>query len=212
MGIIVSESSSFISPIEHIIEDAKQGKVFILIDDEQRENEGDLVVLAEKITSDVINFMITHGSGIVCLSITEDFMYKLGLEFMPKRHVNDNSASFATSIDARYGITTGVSAHDRAHTILTVVNENVTKDDFVTPGHIFPIVSKKGGVLERSGHTEASVEIAKIAGSAPIAVVCELMNSDGTMSRMPDIIEFSQRHNIKVTSIDKLIQYVKANW
>ncbi|WDM85308.1 3,4-dihydroxy-2-butanone-4-phosphate synthase [Ehrlichia sp. JZT12] len=211
MGIIVSESSSFISPIEHIVEDAKQGKIFVLVDDEQRENEGDLVVLAEKVTSDSINFMITHGSGIVCLSITEDFMYKLGLEFIPKRHVNNNSASFATSIDARYGITTGVSASDRARTILTVVNQNVTKDDFVTPGHIFPIVSKKGGVLERSGHTEASVEIAKIAGLTPVAVVCELMNPDGTMSRLPDIIEFSQRYGVKVTSIDKLIQYVKTH-
>ena len=211
MGIIVSESSSFISPIEHIIEDAKQGKLFILVDDEQRENEGDLVVLAEKVTSDSINFMITHGSGIVCLSITEDFMHKLGLEFIPKRHVNNNSASFATSIDARYGITTGVSAYDRARTILTVVNQDVTKDDFVTPGHIFPIVSKKGGVLERSGHTEASVEIAKIAGLSPVAVVCELMNPDGTMSRLPDNIEFSQRYGVKVTSIDKLIQYVRAH-
>ena len=211
MGIIVSESSSFISPIEHIIEDARQGKIFILIDDEQRENEGDLVILAEKVTSDAINFMITHGSGIVCLSITEDLMYKLELEFIPKRHVNDNSASFATSIDVRYGITTGVSAHDRASTILRVVDQNVTKDDFVTPGHIFPIVAKKGGVLERSGHTEASVEIAKIAGLAPVAVVCELMNPDGTMSRMPDIIEFSQRYNVKVTSIEKLIQYVKTH-
>ena len=211
MGIIVSESSSFISPIEHIIEDAKQGKVFVLVDNEQRENEGDMVVLAEKVTSDSVNFMIRHGSGIVCLSITEDFMHKLGLEFMPKRHVNDNSASFATSIDARYGVTTGVSACDRAHTILTAVNQSVTKDDFVTPGHIFPIVSKKGGVLERSGHTEASVEIAKIAGLTPVAVVCELMNPDGTMSRLPDIIEFAQRYGIKVTSIDKLIQYVKAH-
>ncbi|MGN7618920.1 MAG: 3,4-dihydroxy-2-butanone-4-phosphate synthase [Ehrlichia sp.] len=211
MGIIVSESSSFISPIEHIVEDAKQGKLCILVDDEQRENEGDLIVLAEKVTSDAINFMITHGSGIVCLSITEDLMYRLGLEFMPKRHVNDNSASFATSIDARYGITTGVSACDRASTILAVVDRNVQKDDFVTPGHIFPIVSKKGGVLERSGHTEASIEVAKIAGLAPVAVVCELMNPDGTMSRLPDIIKFSQHHGIKVTTIDRLIQYVKAH-
>ncbi|CAI27524.1 3,4-dihydroxy-2-butanone 4-phosphate synthase [Ehrlichia ruminantium] len=211
MGIIVSENPSFISSIEDIIEDAKAGKVFVLIDDEQRENEGDLVVLAEKVTTDAINLMVTHGSGIVCLSITEDLMYKLGLELIPRRNINNNSASFATSIDARYGITTGVSVHDRVRTILTAVSKNVTMDDLVTPGHIFPIVSKKGGVLERLGHTEASVDIARIAGLTPAAVVCELMNPDGTMSRLSDIIEFSQRYDIKVTTIAKLVEYINTH-
>ena len=200
-----------ISSIRDVLEDAASGKPFILVDGENRENEGDFIVLAEKVTPESINFMITHGSGIVCLAMDQSIADSLGLRLMDRSNVDDLYTAFATSIGARYGIGTGVSAQDRANTILAAVDNGATSSDIVTPGHVFPVIAKNGGVLERPGHTEGAVEIAKILSATPAAAICEAMNLDGTMSRLRDLIEFSQKYDIKITTMEKLIEYISQN-
>lgn len=206
--------SADISSIESILEDARSGKLFILVDDENRENEGDLIILAEKVKPEHIAFMVRYGSGIVFLAMTNLHMSKLDLEFMRRSNVDEKlipHTAFTTSIDARHGITTGVSADDRVRTILTAVDQKSTKNDIITPGHVFPIIANEGGVLARNGHTEASVEIAKLVGCNHAAVGCELVNDDGSMMRLPELLEFAKQHKIKLTTIEKLISYVKKH-
>ncbi len=209
MGVYASVNTHGISSIESVLEDARSGKLFILVDNENRENEGDLVVLAEKVRPEHIAFMVRYGAGIVCLSMTVSHMQNLNIGFMEKKNVYDDHTAFATSIDASYGIATGVSAEDRAKTILTAINNNSTPDDIVTPGHVFPVIANEGGVLKRAGHTEASVEIARLVGMNHAAVICELVNDDGSMMRLPDMLKFAVQHEIKLTTIDKLICYLK---
>ncbi|WFW29868.1 MAG: 3,4-dihydroxy-2-butanone-4-phosphate synthase [Wolbachia endosymbiont of Menacanthus eurysternus] len=207
-----STNLSDISSVEDVLEDAYSGKLFILVDDENRENEGDLVVLAEKLKPKHVTSMVRYGTGIVFLAMTAPHMSRLGLEFMKKSNVNEKlipHTAFTTSIDARYGITTGVSSYDRTHTILTAINEKSTQNDIITPGHVFPIIANDGGVLARNGHTEASVEIAKLVGFSHTAVGCELVNDDGSMMRLPQLLKFAKQHKIKLTTIDRLIKYVK---
>ncbi|APR97980.1 3,4-dihydroxy-2-butanone-4-phosphate synthase [Wolbachia endosymbiont of Folsomia candida] len=198
-----------ISSVEDVLEDARLGKLFILVDDENRENEGDLIVLAEKIKPEHMAFMVNYGTGIVCLAMTKSHMENLNLNFMEKKNVSDNHTAFTTSIDARYGITTGVSAEDRTKTILTAIDKDSTQDDIITPGHVFPLIANEGGVTKRAGHTEASVEIAKLVGLDHSAVICELVNDDGSMMRLPELLKFAEHHKIKLTTIDKLISYVE---
>ncbi|MDN5248032.1 MAG: 3,4-dihydroxy-2-butanone-4-phosphate synthase [Wolbachia endosymbiont of Tyrophagus putrescentiae] len=208
-AICVSES---ISSVESVLEDARSGKMFILVDGEDRENEGDIIVLAEKVKPEHIAFMVRYGTGIVFLAMTRSHMDRLNLEFMKRSNVDEKlmpHTAFTTSIDARYGITTGVSADDRAHTILTAVSPESTGGDIITPGHVFPIIANENGVLARHGHTEASVEIAKLAGLNCAAVGCEVVNDDGSMMRLPELLKFAEQHQIKLTTIDKLISYVK---
>jgi 3,4-dihydroxy 2-butanone 4-phosphate synthase/GTP cyclohydrolase II len=196
-----------ISPIEEIIEEAKQGKMFVLVDDPNRENEGDLVIPAEFATPEMINFMATYGRGLVCLSITTSHAKILNLNLMSSNNKSRFGTAFTQSIEAAEGVTTGISAYDRAHTIKTAINDNVKPEDVVSPGHIFPIISQEGGVLIRAGHTEASVDIAKIAGHKPAAVICEIMNEDGTMARLPELIKFAKNHQLKIGTISDLIAY-----
>ena len=209
---IAANMPTGIAPIEEVLEDARLGNLFILVDDENRENEGDVIILAEKVKPEHVAFMVRYGSGIVFLAMTNLHRERLSLDFMKKHNVDEKlvpHTAFTTSIDARYGITTGVSADDRAHTILTAINEKSTKDDIITPGHVFPIIAHKGGVLARGGHTEASVEITKLVGINHAAVGCELINENGSMMRLPDLIKFAEQHKIKITTIDRLIVYIK---
>ncbi len=192
---------------EEAIEDFKQGKMIILADEEDRENEGDLTIAAEFITPEIINFMAKYGRGLICLPMTNEMADKLELPLMTQRNGSKFGTNFTVSIEAREGVTTGISAFDRAHTILTAVNPNSKARDIVTPGHIFPLRANNGGVLIRAGQTEGSVDLAKLAGLTPAAVICEIMNEDGTMSRMPDLEKFSKEHDIKIATIKDLIQY-----
>ncbi len=192
---------------EEAIEDFKQGKMIILADDEDRENEGDLTIAAEFITPEIINFMAKYGRGLICLPMTNEMADKLELPLMTQRNGSKFGTNFTVSIEAREGVTTGISAFDREHTILTAVNPNSKARDIVTPGHIFPLRANNGGVLIRAGQTEGSVDLAKLAGLTPAAVICEIMNEDGTMSRMPDLEKFSKEHDIKIATIKDLIQY-----
>ncbi len=192
---------------EEAIEDFKQGRMIILADDEDRENEGDLTIAAEFITPEIINFMAKYGRGLICLPMTNEMADKLELPLMTQRNGSKFGTNFTVSIEAREGVTTGISAFDRAHTILTAVNPNSKARDIVTPGHIFPLRANNGGVLIRAGQTEGSVDLAKLAGLTPAAVICEIMNEDGTMSRMPDLEKFSKEHDIKIATIKDLIQY-----
>ena len=198
---------NFLSPIREIIKDAKLGKLFILVDDKDRENEGDLVVAASKCNYKKINFMITHGRGLVCLALTKKKVTQLGLPLMSSVNKSRMQTAFTVSIESKKGITTGISAFDRARTIKTAINKKTRKRDIVSPGHVFPLVSRNGGVLERAGHTEASVDIVKLARLNPSAVICEVMNQDGRMSRTKDLIKFSKKHKIKIGSISDLIAY-----
>ncbi|MCU7611108.1 3,4-dihydroxy-2-butanone-4-phosphate synthase [Anaplasma capra] len=208
----VEQAAEVFVPVDKVVEAASRGEAFVLLDDEERENEGDLVVLADKVDVEVMNMMIRCGSGIVCLALSAQHADRLGLTLMPRRNAKDSCAAFTTSIDARYGVTTGVSAYDRVTTILTAVAEHSTADDIVTPGHVFPIVADSGGVAKRAGHTEASVEIAKLAGAKTgAAVICELMNPDGTMSRLPEIVTFAREHGIGVTTIKGLVEYLGSS-
>jgi 3,4-dihydroxy 2-butanone 4-phosphate synthase / GTP cyclohydrolase II len=196
-----------VSKIEEAIGDIRAGRLVILVDDEDRENEGDLTLAAEFVTPEAINFMARHGRGLICLSITEEKAQALRLPPM----VHDNSSAFGTaftvSIEARRGVSTGISAHDRATTIRTAVAENAKPEDLVRPGHVFPIIARKGGVLVRSGQTEGSVDLARLAGCVPAGVICEIMNEDGTMARMADLERFSAEHNLRIVSIKDLIEY-----
>ncbi len=196
-----------LSTIEEAIEDIRDGKMIILVDDEDRENEGDLTLAAEFVTPEAINFMARHGRGLICLSITEEKAQELQLPPM----VHDNSSAFGTaftvSIEARRGVSTGISAHDRATTIRTAIAENAKSEDLVRPGHVFPIIARKGGVLVRTGQTEGSTDLARLAGCVPAGVICEIMNEDGTMGRMPDLERFSAEHNLRIVAIKDLIEY-----
>ena len=195
------------SSIEEAIEDVRQGKMIVIVDDEDRENEGDLMIAAEKITPEFINFMARFGRGLICLALTEERTRELGLSMM----VDDNQSAFETpftiSIDARHGISTGISAADRAHTIKVAIDPESIKSDLVKPGHIFPLRAKDGGVLVRMGQTEASVDMARLAGLNPCGVICEIMNEDGTMARVPHLIEFIKEHGLKMITTKDLAEY-----
>lgn len=193
--------------IEEAIEEFKKGHMVIMVDDEDRENEGDLVVAAEKITPEIVNFMINHGRGLLCLSLHEQDVKRLKLPLMIKENHSKYNTAFTISIEAAHGVTTGISAYDRAHTIKVAINPNSTADDVVAPGHIFPLLAKPGGVLQRQGHTEASVDLAKLAGFSPNAAICEILNDDGTMARVPDLIKFGKKHKIKMMCIQDLVAY-----
>lgn len=197
----------YLSSIEEIVEDARKGRMFILVDDEDRENEGDIVIPAEKATPEVINFMAKHARGLICLSITQERSRELGLQLMARHNESRHETAFTVSIEAREGVTTGISAADRAHTVQVAIDPAKGRDDIVSPGHIFPLVARPGGVLVRTGHTEAAVDIARLAGLNPSGVICEIMNDDGTMARMPDLVKFAQFHNLKIGRIADLIAY-----
>jgi 3,4-dihydroxy 2-butanone 4-phosphate synthase/GTP cyclohydrolase II len=196
-----------ISSIEEIIEDARNGRMFILVDAENRENEGDLIIPAEKATPEAINFMARFGRGLICLAMTEQRASELQLELMSRSNQSRHTTNFTVSIEAREGITTGISAYDRAHTIATAIDPEKTHHDVVSPGHVFPLVAREGGALVRAGHTETAVDLARLAGLYPAGVICEIMNDDGTMARMPDLLAFSQRHGLKIGTIADLIAY-----
>ncbi len=200
-------NNEFISSIEEIIEDQKLGKMVIMVDDEDRENEGDLIIPAEKVDDKAINFMATHGRGLICLSLTEERVKELDLPLMSQNNDSRDSTAFTISIEAKEGVTTGISAQDRAVTIHTAIDRSKTKNDIMSPGHVFPLVAKDGGVLLRAGHTEASVDLARLSGNFPAGVICEIMNDDGTMARVPDLIEFAKKHKIKIGRIVDLISY-----
>lgn len=201
----------FLSSIEDVLEDAKNGRMFILVDDEDRENEGDLIIPSQMATPDAINFMATHGRGLICLTMTAERSEELGLEMMSQNNRTRHHTAFTTSIEAAEGVTTGISAADRAHTVAVAIDPTKSKDDIVTPGHVFPIVARRGGVLVRAGHTEAAVDIARLAGLIPSGVICEIMNDDGTMARLPDLVEFAKKHNLKLATIADLIAYRRRN-
>jgi 3,4-dihydroxy 2-butanone 4-phosphate synthase / GTP cyclohydrolase II len=195
------------SKITSIIQDAKKGKMFILVDDKNRENEGDLVIPGSKCNSKIINFMAMHGRGLICLALTKKQIDNLKLPLMSPVNKSRMQTAFTISIEAKKGITTGISAHDRAKTIKVAINPKCKKNDIVSPGHVFPLVARQGGVLERAGHTEASVDIAKLSKLNPSSVICEVMNEDGRMARLGDLFKFSQKHKIKLASIEDIISY-----
>ena len=195
------------SKITSIIQDAKKGKMFILVDDKDRENEGDLVIPGSKCNSNIINFMAKHGRGLICLALTKKQIDNLKLPLMSPNNKSRMQTAFTISIEAKKGITTGISAHDRAMTIKTAISANAKKKDIVSPGHVFPLVARQGGVLERAGHTEASVDISKLSKLNPSSVICEVMNEDGRMARLKDLFKFSKKHKIKLASIEDLISY-----
>ena len=200
-----------LSPISAIIKEAKKGKIFILVDNKNRENEGDLVIPASKATSKTVNFMAKHGRGLICLALTKKQVDKLSLPLMSAINRARMQTAFTVSIEAKKGITTGISAFDRARTIKVAINKNSKKKDIVSPGHVFPLVARNGGVLERAGHTEASVDISKLAKLNPSSVICEVMNEDGRMARFDDLLQFASRHNLRIGSIEDLISYRLKN-
>jgi 3,4-dihydroxy 2-butanone 4-phosphate synthase/GTP cyclohydrolase II len=197
----------YLSPIEEVIEDARNGKMFILVDAEDRENEGDLVIPAQMCTPEAVNFMAKYGRGLVCLTLTGDRAKQLNLQFMSMNNQSRNQTAFTVSIEAREGISTGISAHDRAHTVSVAIDPTKGATDIVSPGHVFPLVARDGGVLVRAGHTEAAVDISRLAGLYPAGVICEIMNDDGTMARLPDLVPFAQLHGLKIATIADLIAY-----
>lgn len=193
--------------MEEIIGEARNGRMFILVDDEDRENEGDLVVPAQMATPDAINFMATHGRGLVCLAMMRNRIEQLGLPMMSNQNGTRHETAFTVSIEARDGVSTGISAHDRARTISVAIDAAHGADSLVSPGHVFPLVARDGGVLVRAGHTEAAVDVARLAGLVPAGVICEIMNDDGTMARLPDLEKFARRHALKIGTIRDLIAY-----
>ena len=195
------------SPVEEIIEEARNGRMFVLVDDEQRENEGDLVIPAQMATPEAINFMARHGRGLICLALTRERVEELGLLLMEQRNTSRLETAFTVSIEAREGVTTGISAPDRARTVATAIDPARGAHDIVTPGHVFPLIARDGGVLVRTGHTEAAVDLARLAGLNPSGVVCEIMKEDGTMARRDDLIAFAQLHGLKIGTIADLIAY-----
>ena len=197
----------FLSSPEELIDEARNGRMFILVDDEDRENEGDLVFPAQMATPDAINFMAKHGRGLICLALTKQRVEQLGLGLMSRNNETRHSTAFTTSIEAREGVTTGISAADRARTISVAIDASKGPDAIVTPGHVFPLVAQDGGVLIRAGHTEAAVDVARLAGLNPSGVICEIMREDGTMARMDDLVAFAQLHGLKVGTIRDLIAY-----
>ncbi|MBN9563062.1 MAG: 3,4-dihydroxy-2-butanone-4-phosphate synthase [Alphaproteobacteria bacterium] len=204
-NLLTAGLSDYLASAAELIEEARNGRMFILVDDEDRENEGDLIVPAQFATPDAINFMARHARGLVCLAMTRQRVEQLGLSLMSQSNGTRHQTAFTVSIEAREGVTTGISAADRAHTVAVAVNPECGRDDIVTPGHIFPLVAREGGTLVRAGHTEAAVDIARLAGLNPAGVICEIMNDDGTMARLPDLVTFAQRHNLKLGTIADLI-------
>jgi len=196
-----------LATIEEAAEELRQGRMIIIVDDEDRENEGDLVCAAEKVTPEIINFMAVHGRGLICLPMTEERCDELGLPPQTSENTSSMGTAFTISIEAREGVTTGISAADRAKTVLTAVDPGSKASDLARPGHIFPLRAKRGGVLVRVGQTEASVDIARIAGLAPAAVICEIMSDDGTMARFPELEDFAERHRLKIISVAALVRY-----
>jgi 3,4-dihydroxy 2-butanone 4-phosphate synthase/GTP cyclohydrolase II len=197
----------YIAKIEDVIEDARNGKMFILMDADDRENEGDLVIPAQMCTPAAVNFMAKHGRGLICLALTQERANALNIPMMTQVNGTPNQTAFTVSIEAKEGISTGISAHDRAHTISVAIDPTKGPTDIVSPGHVFPLVARHGGALVRAGHTEASVDIARLAGLNPAGVICEIMNDDGTMARLPDLVQFAQFHNLKIGTIADLIAY-----
>ena len=195
------------SKISEILKDAKRGKMFVLVDDESRENEGDLIIPASKVTAKSINFMAKYGRGLICLALTQSQANKLNLSLMSSTNNSRTQTAFTISIDAKKGISTGISAHDRALTIKTAIKKKVSEKDLVKPGHVFPLISKNGGVLVRAGHTEASVDVSKLSKCGASGVICEIMNDDGTMARGKQLFNFTKRHKLKLGKIDDLISY-----
>jgi 3,4-dihydroxy 2-butanone 4-phosphate synthase/GTP cyclohydrolase II len=200
-----------LASIEEAIEDIRNGKMVILVDDEDRENEGDLTMAAELCTPEAINFMAKYGRGLICLSLIPDQVRRLGLPLMVRDNESPFETAFTVSIEARKGVTTGISAHDRAHTIRTAVDPDSGPEDLVSPGHVFPLRARRGGVLVRTGQTEGSVDLARLAGLTPAGVICEIMKDDGTMARMPDLEEFAAEHDLKIVTIADLVSYRMRN-
>ena len=200
-----------VASIEEVLEDLRQGKIIILVDDENRENEGDLTIAAEKVTPESINFMAKYGRGLICLTLSPEIVESLKLTPMVYDNRSSYKTAFTKSIEARQGVTTGISAADRAHTILTAVADDAKPDDLVHPGHVFPIRARRGGVLFRTGQTEGSVDLANLAGLKSTAVICEIMNDDGTMARMPDLEKFAGEHNLKIATVADIIAYRMRN-
>ncbi|KPP93703.1 MAG: bifunctional 3,4-dihydroxy 2-butanone 4-phosphate synthase / GTP cyclohydrolase II RibBA [Rhodobacteraceae bacterium HLUCCA08] len=196
-----------ISPVEEIIDEARNGRMFILVDHEDRENEGDLVIPAQMATPEVINFMATHGRGLICLALPGERIDALGLQLMSTNNSSRHETAFTISIEAREGVSTGISAADRARTVAVAIDPAKGPADIATPGHVFPLRARAGGVLVRAGHTEAAVDIARLAGLNASGVICEVMNDDGTMARLPDLVAFAQRHGLKIGTISDLIAY-----
>ena len=196
-----------ISSIEDVIDEARNGKMYILVDNPDRENEGDLIIPAQMVTPDAINFMAKYGRGLICLSMTKQRIEELDLPLMNPNNQKNDLTAFTVSIEAKEGVTTGISAADRSHTISVAINHNRKKNDLVSPGHVFPLMAWDGGVLVRAGHTEAAVDISKIAGLNPSGVICEMMSDDGSMARLPEILKFAKFHNLKVGTVSDLIKY-----
>ncbi|HOM26009.1 MAG TPA: bifunctional 3,4-dihydroxy-2-butanone-4-phosphate synthase/GTP cyclohydrolase II [bacterium] len=195
------------SSVEEAVQDIREGRPVIVVDDENRENEGDIVVASEKITPQLINFMAKEARGLICVALLPERIKELNLPPMVDENTALHETDFTVSVDAAYGVTTGISAYDRAFTIKLLIDRNSKPSDFAKPGHVFPIKAKEGGVLVRAGHTEASVDLARIAGLYPSGVICEIMKEDGTMARLPDLIEFAKKHNLKIVTIKDLIEY-----
>ena len=200
-----------ISSIDEIIEDARNGRMFILVDAEDRENEGDLIIPATFATPEQVNFMARHGRGLICLAMTQERAHTLNLDMMTRNNRESMGTAFTVSIEAKEGVTTGISAHDRAKTIAVAIDPTRDSDDIVSPGHVFPLVAKDGGTLVRAGHTEAAVDISRMAGLYPAGVICEIMNEDGSMARLPDLVAFAQLHNLKIGTIADLIAWRRQN-
>ena len=203
-------TATLFDPIEDVVKDIRAGRMVIVTDDADRENEGDLVMAADKITPEAVNFMATHGRGLICTPITEERAEQLGLQRMVLENRESFRTDFTVSVDAAKGVTTGISAHDRAHTIQILVDAKATPQDLVQPGHVFPLRAKPGGVLRRAGHTEATVDLARLAGLKPAGVLCEILNADGTMARLPQLLKFRKKHRFKMCSIEDLIVYRRS--
>jgi 3,4-dihydroxy 2-butanone 4-phosphate synthase/GTP cyclohydrolase II len=200
-----------ISSIDEIIEEARNGRMFILVDADDRENEGDLIIPANFATPEHVNFMARHGRGLICLAMTPERAHTLNLDPMTRNNRESMQTAFTVSIEAKEGVTTGISAHDRARTIAVAIDPTADHDDLVSPGHVFPLIAREGGTLVRAGHTEAAVDISRMAGLYPAGVICEVMNDDGSMARLPDLVAFSQFHNLKIGTIADLIHWRREN-
>lgn len=207
MSLIMSDMTTFLASTEEIIEEARNGRMYILVDDEDRENEGDLIVPAQMATPDAINFMARFGRGLICLALDKDRVEQLGLSLMSRRNGTRHETAFTVSIEAREGVTTGISASDRARTVAVAIDTSKGANDIVSPGHVFPLIARAGGVLVRAGHTEAAVDVSRLAGLHPSGVICEIMRDDGTMARLDDLIGFARIHKLKIGTIRDLIAY-----
>ena len=211
-GKVEEDWQNAIPSVDEILEDARNGRMFILVDHEDRENEGDLVIPAQMATPDAFNFMAKNGRGLICIALTKDRIEALGLPLMASSNSSRHETAFTVSIEAHAGVTTGISAHDRARTVAVAIETSKTADDIATPGHVFPLQARNGGVLVRAGHTEAAVDLSRLAGLNPSGVICEIMNEDGTMSRLPELVGFAQKHGLKIGTISDLIAYRRRHY